>query len=64
MSAIELLDKLGKRPDLDINSLTAAQRAEIIAAVEKAGENKPILTIVEPEEPDNGDEPKEILANW
>lgn len=63
MSAIELLDKLGKRPDLDITTLTDAQLAEISNAVELAGENKPILTIVEPQEPDNDDEPEEKLSN-
>ncbi|MDC8830887.1 hypothetical protein [Alteromonas gilva] len=63
MSAIELLDQLGKRPDFDINTLTEAQRAEIANAVKLAGENKPILTIVEPQEPDNDDEPKESVTN-
>ncbi|NVK54433.1 MAG: hypothetical protein HWE26_02355 [Alteromonadaceae bacterium] len=63
MSAIELLDKLGKTPDLDITALTAAEQAEIANAVKLAGENNPVLTIVEPEQPDTDDEPKDSLSD-
>lgn len=59
MSALELLEKIGTDPSMSLSDLSEEQRQEVnsLIAVMSAAENKPVLSINEPSDPDQDEEP-------
>lgn len=58
MNAIEILEKLAVEPNLCLSKLSAEDFAAVEKAIQLAGENNPMLTIVEPHEPEPTEPPQ------
>ena len=59
MSALELLEKIGTDPSVSLNDLSEEQRHEVNSLITtmSSADNKPVLSVNEPTDPDEDEEP-------
>jgi hypothetical protein len=56
MSALSILEKMGENPSFDASQLTQNDITEIRHLILQSGENKPVMIITEPTDPDEPEE--------
>jgi hypothetical protein len=58
MNAIEILEKLAIEPNLRLSNFASEDIHAVEKEIQLAGENNPMLTIVEPHEPEPSEPPQ------